>query len=67
MPWGASAEELASAARRWLGPEHGRTVIPCTPGQRAQSLELIGGMGLLEAALPQAGTIFEETSIIAGL
>ncbi|MBD0746750.1 hypothetical protein BG418_34555 [Streptomyces sp. CBMA152] len=68
MPWYDGAEQLAAAAaRHWLGPEHGRTIISCTPAQRARALELVGEVGLLEATWPQAGTAFDETDIVAGL
>ncbi|WKU48709.1 hypothetical protein Q3V23_34150 [Streptomyces sp. VNUA116] len=55
------------AARYWMAPEHGRTVIPCTPAQRGRALSLVGGMGLLEAVRPEAGAVFGETVLVAGL
>ncbi|MEW2581321.1 hypothetical protein [Streptomyces syringium] len=68
MPWHEDAGELATAAaRHWMAPDHGRTVIPCTPAQRAGALGLVGQMGLLEATWPKAGTSFGETAVVAGL
>ncbi len=60
------AVNAETAQQLWLGGEHGQNVIEYPPALLEGVIPFGAAMGMIDATLPEFGTIFDETCIIGG-